>query len=180
MPSGTYCREHAQRHCGGIGLNKPLVVILLVLIAGTFSISFLMLRPTNTNVAPSTTATNTNTVRITLRGVELIVELAKTPNEQKMGLSGRDSMPQGHGMLFVFETESRWGFWMNDMRFSLDIIWFDSNRQVVFIEQNLQPCSPQSCPTYVPTANALYVLEVNAGFVQVHGVALGDTFNFVG
>jgi uncharacterized membrane protein (UPF0127 family) len=88
-------------------------------------------------------------------------------------------MPQNHGMLFTFQTESPWGFWMKDMRFSLDIIWFNSNRQVVFIEQNLPPCTPQQCPIYVPTAGATYVLEVNAGFVNAHGVSLGDTFNFI-
>lgn len=69
---------------------------------------------------------------------------------------------------------------MKDMRFSLDIIWFNSNRHVVFIEQSLQPCSPQSCPVHTPTTNAMYVLEVNAGFVQAHDISLGDTFNFVG
>ena len=110
----------------------------------------------------------------------MTVDTAKTPADQQRGLSGRDSLLPNHGMLFVFERESTWGFWMKDMKFSLDIIWFNSNRQAVFIEQSLQPCSPQSCPIYIPTINAMYVLEVNAGFVQSHQISLGDTFNFLG
>ena len=110
----------------------------------------------------------------------LTVETAKMPADPQRGLSGRDSLFPNHGMLFVFERESTWSFWMKDMRFSLDIIWFNSNRQAVFIEQSLQPCSPQSCPVYTPTINAMYVLEVNAEFAQSHDISLGDTFNFVG
>ena len=110
----------------------------------------------------------------------MTVDTAKTPADQQRGLSGRGSLLPDHGMLFVFERESTWGFWMKDMKFSLDIIWFNSNRQAVFFEQSLQPCSPQSCPAYTPTSNAMYVLEVNTGFVQSHDISLGDTFNFVG
>jgi uncharacterized membrane protein (UPF0127 family) len=85
-----------------------------------------------------------------------------------------------HGMLFVFGNEGEWGFWMKDMRFSLDIIWFNSERNAVFIERSLLPCTPQDCPAYTPPVKAMYVLEVNAGFVQAHGIALGDMFSFAG
>lgn len=83
-------------------------------------------------------------------------------------------------MLFVFNSEASWTFWMKDMRFRLDIIWFDSQRRVVFAEQNLQPCTPQFCPTYTPPLAAMYVLEVNAGFVAAHLVSNGESFNFLG
>jgi len=88
-------------------------------------------------------------------------------------------MPADRGMLFIFKSESRWQFWMKDMRFSLDIIWFDSNRSAVYVEENLPPCSQEQCPVYTPAAGALYVLEVNAGFVQAHGISLADTFDII-
>ncbi len=148
-------------------MNRLRAAILVLLIAAAFSIGFVLLKPTNAT-------------RIMIRGVVLNVEIAKTPSDQARGLSGRDSMRPESGMLFVFQAESTWGFWMKDMKFSLDIIWFNSNRQAVFVEENLQPCSPNYCPVYTPPINALYVLEVDAGFVRAHGVSLGDTFNFVG
>ena len=119
------------------------------------------------------------TAKIELAGVTLTVELATTPAAQEQGLSDRDSMPADHGMLFVFNQEAEWGFWMHEMRFPLDMIWFDANRQAAFIEQDLPPCTPTACPVYTPPVNALYVLEVNAGFVAANGIALGTTFTFV-
>lgn len=83
-------------------------------------------------------------------------------------------------MLFVFDRQDTWGFWMHEMRFQLDIIWFNSQRQSVYIRQNLEPCTPQECPVFIPSAKALYVLEVNAGFVESHNVTLGEGFAFVG
>jgi len=119
------------------------------------------------------------TARIELDGVTLTVELATTPGAQQQGLSDRDSMPADHAMLFVFNQEAEWSFWMHEMRFSLDIIWFNANRQVVFIEQDLPPCTPATCTVYTPPFNAMYVLEVNAGFVRTNGVKLGDSFSFI-
>ena len=119
------------------------------------------------------------TEQIEFGGVTLTVELATTPAQQAQGLSDRDSMAANHGMLFVFTQEGEWSFWMHEMRFPLDMIWFNSTRQVVFIEQDLPPCAPTSCPVYTPTVNALYVLEVNAGFVSAHDVMLGQSFYFV-
>ena len=117
---------------------------------------------------------------ILVGGVLLTVELAETANAQEKGLSGRQSLPNDHGMLFVFDHEDNWGFWMIDMRFPLDIIWFNSNRQAVFIEEDLSPCTPQSCPVYTPPEKAMYVLEVNAGFVAAHHITVGTTFMFLG
>jgi len=119
------------------------------------------------------------TAQIEFDGVTLTVELATTPATQQQGLSDRDSMPADHGMLFVFTQQAEWGFWMHEMMFPLDIIWFNTNRQAVFIEQDLPPCTPTVCPVYTPPVNATYVLEVNAGFVRTNGVQLGDTFSFV-
>lgn len=112
-------------------------------------------------------------------GMILTVDLATTPQEQEMGLSGRVSMPADRGMLFVFNQESQWSFWMHEMNFPLDIIWFNANRQVVFIEQDLPPCTPQACPVFTPPVNAMYVLEVNAGFVKANGVSVRESFTFV-
>jgi uncharacterized membrane protein (UPF0127 family) len=148
-------------------LNKIVAAVLLIIIAGALYAGYVLLKP------PSET-------RIVIAGVTLYVEIASTSAQQQAGLSNRHSLAPDHGMLFVFGSEGEWGFWMKDMRFSLDIIWFNSERNTVFIERSLFPCTPQDCPVYTPSVIAMYVLEVNAGFVQAHGITLGDTFSFVG
>ena len=134
---------------------------------------------TPANSVSTAITTSNSTVKIMFAGVVLTVELATTPEEQQRGLSGRVSMPADHGMLFVFNQQSQWGFWMIDMHFPLDIIWFSANKQAVFIEQDLPPCTPQACPVFTSPVNALYVLEVNAGFVKTYGVSIGESFTFV-
>ena len=126
------------------------------------------------------TQNQTRTIsHIIFGNVLLTVEIANTPAAQQEGLSGRTYLAQDHGMLFVFDHEDYWGFWMIDMKFPLDIIWFNSTRQVVFTEPNLPPCTPQDCPVVTPTAKAMYVLEANAGFVAAHKIRLGTAFVFL-
>ena len=148
-------------------MNKVYATILLVIIltaaVGGYYYFFRPLRDT----------------RIMIGGVVLMVELAVTKSEQVKGLSNRTSLPPDHGMLFIFDHGDYWGFWMTEMKFPLDIIWFNASRVAVFIEQNLQPCTPNDCPIYVPPFIAMYVLEVNASFVSAHNISLGTSFAFV-
>lgn len=149
-------------------MKKKALIILVaaILVIAAISVSYLVFQPRNT-------------VRITIDGVTLSVDLATTPAEQQKGLSDRSSMASDHGMLFIFQSEDYWSFWMYEMKFPLDMIWFNSSRQAVFFEQDLPPCNPTVCPVFTPPAKAMYVLEVNAGFIAAHRVSLGDMFTFV-
>ncbi|MCH8298791.1 MAG: DUF192 domain-containing protein, partial [Chloroflexi bacterium] len=54
------------------------------------------------------------------------VELAATPEERIRGLSGREHLNSGSGMLFIFENAERFRFWMREMEIPLDIVWISS------------------------------------------------------
>ena len=104
------------------------------------------------------------------------LELASTPKERQQGLSGRESLDQDRGMLFTYGQEGRPCFWMKDMNFSLDIIWVDAQKTVVYIEEDVAPeTHPES---FCPSADALYVIELNAGEVARIGIEVGDTLDF--
>ncbi|MGA2627674.1 MAG: M6 family metalloprotease domain-containing protein [Candidatus Bathyarchaeia archaeon] len=121
---------------------------------------------------------NNSTAQIVIAGVHLTVKLATTLPVQERGLSGLPSLPTDEGMLFVFDHEDYWGFWMINMSFPLDIIWFNSARQVIWTEPDLKPCPPYDCPVITPNVKSMYVLEVNAGFIVAHHITLGTTFSF--
>jgi len=105
---------------------------------------------------------------LTIATSTLTVEVASTAVEREQGLSGRTSLAQGTGMLFIFDTPGSYGFWMKDMQFSLDIIFMDTSKQVIQVDSNL---SPQTYPeAFYPTRPALYVLEVPAGFAAAHSI----------
>ncbi len=101
----------------------------------------------------------------------LTVEIASTEQERTDGLSGRLSLLPAHGMLFIFDSPGEYGFWMKEMRFSLDII-FINNAKVVTVDANL---SPQTYPeAFYPLSPAQYVLEVPAGFASEHSIMQGS------
>ncbi len=74
-------------------------------------------------------------------------------------------------MLFFFEKEGYHSFWMKGMSFALDIIWLDSDKTVVDIKRNVQPCT-NTCPFLTPRSKSKYVLEVVAG--QADDIGVGD------
>ena len=108
------------------------------------------------------------------------VEIARTAQAMEQGLSGHRPLTDNQGMLFMFQAPGQYGFWMKDMTFDLDIIWMDQDGKIVDIKHDFKPCTPQSCPVYKPAVNALYVLEVNAGYCQQHNVKVGDIAVFQG
>ncbi len=103
---------------------------------------------------------------------ELLVEMVDTLQLQIRGLSGRESLGEREGMLFVYENPQVLSFWMRDMRFAIDIIWIDGNGIITGIAANVSPDTfPQTFSSMVPVQ---YVLEVPAGWAERHGVSTGD------
>lgn len=108
---------------------------------------------------------------LSIGDAEIVLLLARTPAERTRGLSGRERLAEGQGMLFIYEREDRYGFWMPDMRFSIDIIWLDADMRVVDVKEN---ATPESYPeVFEPKAPALYVLEVPAGYAAKYGIVEG-------
>jgi len=103
------------------------------------------------------------------------LELAKTPEERSRGLMFRESLDLDKGMLFVFEKEGAYSFWMKNTLIPLDIIWINKDKEIVFISENTQPCKEEYiCPSVNPEKNAKYVLEVNGGMAEKIGLKIGD------
>ena len=102
------------------------------------------------------------------------MELAKTEAEREKGLMNRTSLDSNKGMLFIFDKEDIYSFWMKNTLIPLDMIWINQNNKVVFISKNAQPCKTLICPVITPTVNAKYVLETNAGLSGKFGFKPGD------
>lgn len=116
---------------------------------------------------------------VSIGGVNVLADVADTDDKRIKGLDVRDNMTETEGMLFLFDADYPHPFWMNGMKFPLDIIWLDSNKTVVHIEHSLPPCPNQfDCPNHQPDKNARYVLETVAGFSDRHGVTDGTQAQF--
>ena len=108
------------------------------------------------------------------RGVRVSVEVARDPYAWSKGLMYRKTLANNTGMLFVFPNEAMRSFWMKNTLIPLDMIFISRENKVVTVRKNATPCTTVICPQYTSTADAMYVLEVNAGFADTHGIAEGD------
>ena len=108
---------------------------------------------------------------VSVGSTTISVEVADSPEERTQGLSGRARLPEGHGLLFIFQREGKWGIWMKDMKFPIDIIWMSREGNIITIARDV---APQTYPNaFYPAQPALYVLEVPAGFSDKNGIAEG-------
>jgi uncharacterized protein len=123
---------------------------------------------------------NTSTDTVTLRHGDTVIRawVADTPETRARGLSGREGLAEGDGMLFVFPQKDRHSFWMKDMKFSIDILWLDENLEVLHIEESVSPDTyPRSFSAPLPDK---YVLELPRGYSRRHTITTGTKFEMVG
>ncbi len=106
---------------------------------------------------------------------QIQIEIANTGAKREKGLMHRKSMENDHGMLFIFPNERRQSFWMKETHIPLDIIFVNSEYEIVHIAENTQPYSLKSIPSF---EYAQYVVEVNAGYCKKLGVQVGNSITF--
>ncbi len=103
------------------------------------------------------------------------VEIADNDRKRSQGLMYRKSMQENQGMYFVFPVSELQSFWMKNTIISLDIMFVNENKEIVKIHKNTTPYSEKSLPS---GKNAMYVVEVIAGFSDKFGIKEGDKINF--
>lgn len=112
-------------------------------------------------------------------GDSISAELAVTPEERAKGLMFRKSMEYEQGMLFIFNEEGFYSFWMKNMVIPLDFVWLDKEKRIVHVEENVPPCKQEPCPTYTSKVPAKYLLELKAGSVAKRKLRILDRLDFV-
>lgn len=147
----------AKRHAATIGVSTA--VVLLLLGAAALLVLVSILRTHCVSGQP-----------VLLGRAVVCAEVARTPESWQHGLSERQSLAPGSGMLFVFSDRNSRTFWMKGMRFPLDMVWI-SDTHVVGFETNVLADGGARLIQIPPVDS---VLEINAGDVQRLGVHVGD------
>ncbi len=105
----------------------------------------------------------------------VLVEVVRTDAERAKGLMHRRELAPDAGMLFLFEETAAHPFWMKNTLIPLDMIFIGEDGRVAGIVARAVPgdLSPRSAG-----GPSRYVLEVNGGWAEAHGVGAGDRVRF--
>jgi uncharacterized membrane protein (UPF0127 family) len=111
-------------------------------------------------------------------GTTFLCELADSPAEWSKGLSGRDVLAAGHGMVFIFPSPSQQTFWMKDTLIPLDIVFVWANGTVGAIyEAPAEPgVSDGDLVRYESPGPVKWVVELNMGDCAASGITVGTEF----
>ncbi len=109
---------------------------------------------------------------VTIKGHEFQVAVARTPDEQRVGLMNvaSDELGQDEGMLFVFPRERQLYFWMKNTIMPLDIAYINAQGQIVQTH-TMKALDTSQYPSVRP---AQYALEVHAGRLEALSIRQGD------
>ena len=99
----------------------------------------------------------------------VVAEVASTGDERAAGLMYRDEVPDGTGMLFVFQDSQPRAFWMANTYVALDIAYMNPSYRVVDIIA-MEPLITESYPSSAP---AMFALEVRQGWFAERGITVG-------
>ena len=167
--------------------KRKTLAILIFLLALTTVIFFTFWIFKNNSSQKNSTENiemqNTETISINNKTIQ--VEIADTPELREKGLMFRESLCQDCGMLFIFENEGIYGFWMKDTLIPLDIAWINNlsaDRQdrweivdIATLQSYVEGKNPDQ---YKPNQKALYVLEVNSGYFEKNNIKIGTRVDF--
>ncbi len=103
------------------------------------------------------------------------VAIADTDELRAEGLMNVRRMRMNHGMIFIFEREEPLSFWMANTPLPLDLIFINSDFEIVRIQRDTRPYSTDQILSEYP---ALYVVEVNAGYAARFDIQEGMSIIF--
>lgn len=119
--------------------------------------------------------TDDDRVRVEVGGVSVLAEVARSEAKRALGLSYREALKEGEGLLFVFDTPGTLSFWNKDMRFAIDVLWMQ-NGVIAGVSENLPLFAPDSAPVIVTSPFPVQaVLEVPEGFAKQHAITNNNT-----
>lgn len=148
-------------------------VLLLVGLAGWVVVSKGLFDNVSTSRLAQTECIALSSLReqvISIGDVQIVAEQAIANTEQAHGLSDRDCLADNRGMLFVYDSLESRCFWMKDMKFSIDILWLNSAKEVSTMERDVLP----STYPYSFCYDAQYVLEIGPGASSRYGISVGS------
>jgi len=153
-----------------MGINKRFI-LGVVFLGILFLLAFLFF------LKPQSVSKNLPSLMI-INKHPIFIELARTEEERRQGLSGRESLVEDRGMLFIFSAPAVYTFWMNQMKFGLDFVFINGEEVVDLTENIPYPKDGEPPQSVIAKHRFDKVLEINAGMVKKWKIKIGDKVIF--
>ena len=108
------------------------------------------------------------------------LEVARSSEQQRLGLMRRPGLPPLRGMWFPFSTPQPQRFWMFNTLAPLDMI-FVRDERVLDLVRDVPTCAALPCRSYAADADGNgradfvdAVIEIGAGEAERLGIEIGD------
>ncbi len=141
--------------------SKKIILTLL------FSLSFIPLLSCKSKKLP---VKEIKIVRNDGKEFTVSAEIAEKPEDRNFGFMERKNIPDGTGMLFVFEKDQILSFWMKNTPHPLSIAYIDSKGKI----RDIYDMTPYSLSSIISTVSVRYALEVPQGWYKKNGITEGD------
>lgn len=141
--------------------NKKLILALLILSFSTLLSCKTKFKLTVKNI----TITKADKTQLVVKA-----EMAVKPEERNFGFMERKNIPDGTGMMFIFERDQILSFWMKNTPHPLSIAYIDSQGRI----RDIYDMTPFSEASIVSTVSVRYALEVPQGWYEKNGIKKGD------
>lgn len=135
----------------------------------TLSILFIALWFSGPALAQGSPQTQLQRITLTAGIHQMDIQVALTPEQHQIGLMYRSEMPQGEGMLFVFQAPGKQCFWMKNTLLPLTAAFIADDGSIV----NLEDMKPQTTDSHCSLKPVRYVLEMNQGWFAKKGLKPG-------
>lgn len=139
-------------------MNKKTISIIIISLL--FSLCFAKKLPVKTITI------------ITQKNKEITVkaEMAIKQEDRNNGFMHRKKIPDGTGMMFVFEKDQILNFWMKNTPHPLSIAYIDSKGRI----RDIFDMTPYSLSNITSTVSTRYALEVPQGWFDKNNIKEGD------
>lgn len=102
--------------------------------------------------------------------ISVLAEIAIKPEDRNRGFMERKNIPQGTGMLFVFENDQILNFWMKNTPTPLSIAYISKDGKI----KDILDMQPFSLADITSSGYVRYALEVPQGWFKKNGISVGD------
>lgn len=102
--------------------------------------------------------------------ISVKAEIARSQQERNKGFMERKNIPDGTGMLFIFERDQILSFWMKNTPHPLSIAYIDKSGTI----RDIFDMKPFSLDSINSTVSVRYALEVPQGWFAKNNIKTGN------